>query len=308
LVQECGQKAKKSSNFFNRFRWKTLSEQGSDETSGGASAARDGTDQIVFGKNAVLSYLKSELATKASLRVNKVFIARSAQSDPRLEQIRHTARSLKVPIVESDRRKLESLTPEGSNHQGVVATISPAQYKEWGEFLSELKEALARTEKNLFLVVLDGIEDPHNLGAIIRVAEASGAFAVLLPARRGAVLTGVVAKVSAGAVFTLPIVRIGNLVRTFDQLKEVGFWVAGLAGEGPELYTDADLDRHLAIVIGSEGAGLSRLTRENCDMLLKIPMIGKTESLNASVASGIMLYEVVRQNSLKQRASANKSS
>src|SRR5262249_13186316 len=147
-----------------------------------------------------------------------------------------------------------------------------------------------------------------NLGAIIRVAECAGIKAVLVPERRSASLTAVVAKTSAGAIATLPIVRITNLVRTLERLKEYGFWVAGLDGEARETCYEADLARPLAIVVGNEGKGMSRLVREHCDMLLKIPMFGKTESLNASVASAIVFYETVRQTRFKTKISRKASS
>jgi 23S rRNA (guanosine2251-2'-O)-methyltransferase len=157
------------------------------------------------------------------------------------------------------------------------------------------REVQGKTMAGYMVAVLDGIEDPHNLGAIIRVAEAAGVKAILIPQRRAAGLTGTVAKISAGALATLPVVRVSNVVQALETLKNYGFWVAALDLDAQEFFTDADLLRPLVVVIGSEGKGVGRLVKEHCDMLVKIPMLGKTESLNASVAAGIFFYEVVRQ-------------
>ncbi len=188
-------------------------------------------------------------------------------------------------------------------HQGVIAQVSAAEFLELDEFLDMLDEERRISEKkglpdpiNTFAVaVLDGIEDPHNLGAIVRVAEAAGLKAIILPNRRSAGLTGTVAKTSAGALANMPIVRITNLSNALSKLKDYGFWTAGLSVAAKTDFYKADLKRPMALVIGSEGGGMGRLVEKNCDMLLRIPMLGKTQSLNASVASGIVFYEFVRQ-------------
>jgi 23S rRNA (guanosine2251-2'-O)-methyltransferase len=187
----------------------------------------------------------------------------------------------------------------------VVALISAAEMWKLDTFLQKLgldriaREIAGKSMDGYMVAVLDGIEDPHNLGAIIRTAEAAGVKAILIPQRRAAGLTGTVAKISAGALANIPIVRVSNIVHALETLKKYGFWVAALDLDGRECFTDADLVRPLVVVIGSEGSGVGRLVKEHCDMLVKIPMLGKTESLNASVAAGIVFYEVVRQNRSK---------
>ena len=268
-------------------------------------------DELIFGKNAVLAYLEQNEdardADNTQSRVNKLFLAPSARADKRLERIRTLARGLRIPVVESERQKLDHMLGPEHIHQGVVAQISPAEFLALEDFLDTLDAERQKIQAkggedpiNTFCVaILDGIEDPHNLGAIVRVAEAAGLKALLLPGRRSAGITGTVAKTSAGALATLPIVRIQNISNTLSKLKDYGFWIAGLSLDAREMHFQADLRRPLAVVIGSEGAGMGRLVEKNCDMLLKIPMLGKTESLNASVAAGVVFYEIVRQRLTK---------
>jgi 23S rRNA (guanosine2251-2'-O)-methyltransferase len=229
--------------------------------------------------------------------------------DKRLDQVRAVCRELKIPIIESERKKLDMMLPrderenQNQNHQGVVAQISAAEYLDLDEFFKDLDSEREKAQKagqqdpldTFAVAVLDGIEDPHNLGAIVRVAEAAGLKAIILPNRRSAGLTGTVAKTSAGALANMPIVRITNLTQALSKLKEYGFWIAGLSLEAKCHYFQSDLRRPMALVIGSEGDGMGRLVEKNCDMLLRIPMLGKTQSLNASVAAGIVFYEFVRQ-------------
>ncbi len=276
-------------------------------------------EELIFGKNAVLAYLEQHgSGRRSTASVNKLFVANSPHPDARLERIRSLARSLKIPLVESDRKRLDQLLGAGQAHQGVVAQISPAPFLTLEAFLASLDSERQRSEmakepdpfKTCMIAVLDGIEDPHNVGAIVRVGEAAGLKALLLPDRRSAGITGTVAKTSAGALAFLPIVRVRNLTNTLLKLKEYGFWIAGLSPAAQEDYFAFDLQRPLAIVIGGEGGGIGRLVEKNCDMLLKIPMLGKTESLNASVAAGIIFYEVVRQrlnNQLQMPGVRNKS-
>jgi 23S rRNA (guanosine2251-2'-O)-methyltransferase len=236
-----------------------------------------------------------------SVKVNKILLATGAESDGRVDKIKKLAKKQKIPIQACERRKLDQIAGPQRRHQGVVAMISAAEMWQLETFLQKMmldriaREMSGKTMDGYMVAVLDGIEDPHNLGAIIRVAEAAGVKAILIPQRRAAGLTGTVAKISAGALATLPVVRVSNLVHALETLKKYGFWVAALDLEGDQMHTEADLNRPLVVVIGSEGKGVGRLIREHCDLLLKIPMLGKTESLNASVAAGILFYEVVRQ-------------
>jgi 23S rRNA (guanosine2251-2'-O)-methyltransferase len=260
-------------------------------------------NELIFGKNAVLAYLEQHAGNDKQVKVNKLFVVQGGHLDRRLDRIRALARSLKIPIVESDRRKMEQMLGAGEHHQGIIAQISVAEFLSLKSFLATLDDERNRTKEqeladplDTFVVaILDGIEDPHNIGAIVRVAEAAGLKAIILPSRRSAGLTGTVAKTSAGALATLPVVRVQNLSNAIDALKEYGFWIAGLSSTARDNYFTHDLQRPLAIVIGSEGKGMGTLVTKNCDMLLKIPMLGKVESLNASVAAGIVFYEVVRQ-------------
>ncbi|HEY9714219.1 MAG TPA: 23S rRNA (guanosine(2251)-2'-O)-methyltransferase RlmB, partial [Chroococcales cyanobacterium] len=230
--------------------------------------------------------------------VNKIFIVPANHPDRRIERIKQLAKGQRIPVVVCERRKLDQMVGEGQVHQGIAAQVSPVEFHDLSDFLADLNRQRSARGLDLngcVIAAVDGIEDPHNLGAIIRVAEASGVVGLILPARRTAGLTGSVAKTSAGALATLPVIRVGNLVNTLLKLKDAGFWVAGLDAHEGDVYFRSDLVRPLVLVIGSEGKGIGRLVREHCDMLLKIPMIGKTESLNASVAAGIVFYEVVRQ-------------
>lgn len=235
------------------------------------------------------------------IKVNKILLADGMEHDGRVRKIKTLARYQHIPVHTCDRKKLDQLAGPQRRHQGVVAMISPAEMWKLDTFLQKLmldrisRELSGQNMDGYMLALLDGVEDPHNLGAVIRVAEAAGVKALFLPQRRAAGLTGTVAKTSAGALASLPVVRVGNIVQCLETLKKYGFWVAALDLEGKELYTEANLVRPLVIVVGSEGSGVSRLVKEHCDLLLRIPMLGKTESLNASVAAGIMFYEVVRQ-------------
>ncbi|MBQ4146030.1 MAG: 23S rRNA (guanosine(2251)-2'-O)-methyltransferase RlmB, partial [Clostridia bacterium] len=189
-----------------------------------------------------------------------------------------------------DKRKLDQIC-EGENHQGVVAYAAAHNYVEVEDIL-----AIAR-EKNQppFVVICEGITDPHNLGSIIRTANGAGAHGVIIPKNRSVALNGTVAKVSAGAVEYTPVARVTNISQTIEKLKKEGLWVVGTDLTGTQKHSECDLNGSIAIVIGSEGEGMSRLTRESCDFLVKIPMIGEIQSLNASVAAGVLLYEALRQ-------------
>lgn len=212
-----------------------------------------------------------------------------------INEILHHARTSKLPLGELDKRKfieLERRVAGDTDPQGVIILTASRAYQELEDV------AITVDGKPPLLIALDGVEDPHNMGAIIRSAEAAGATAVLLP-RRGAVLTPAVFKTSAGAASHLPIVKYGNLEQTIRRLKdEFGVFVFGLAGEGSKTIYEANFDQPVCLVTGSEEKGLHRLIRERCDELLKIPLAGKTESLNASVATAVAIFEAIRQRSV----------
>lgn len=257
-------------------------------------------EEFVYGRNAVVAFL-----IEGKVAVNKIYMASGLESDKRLEKIKALAKDNNIPLSTVEKRKLSDLIGDRDKHQGVVAQIAASDYLEMSDFLDEFDkekaelEAAGKSLDGYTVAILDGIEDPHNIGAIVRSAEAAGLKAVILPQRRSAGLTRTVAKVSAGALASMRMVRITNLVSTLEKLKERGFWIGGLAVEGAQDIFTSDLKRPLALVIGAEGDGISRLVTEHCDFLVKIPMLGSVQSLNASVAAGVLFYEVVRQNNLK---------
>ena len=210
--------------------------------------------------------------------------------DERMEAIRQAAHQAGIRIHETAPKQLNALLPD-VRHQGVIATLHPV--RERGE--RDLEELLQRLVHPPFLLVLDGVQDPHNLGACLRTADAVGVDAVIAPRDRAVGLTATVRKVACGAAQTVPFIRITNLARTLRQLRSAGVWLIGTAGETTQELYQTELTGPLAIVMGAEGRGLRRLTRENCDLLIKIPMSGMVESLNVSVATAVCLYEALRQ-------------
>ena len=242
-----------------------------------------GADGLIEGRNAVMEALRSGAA------IDKVYIARG-DTDNTLGYIASAARGRGVVVVEADRRKLDGMSRTHS-HQGVIAVAAVREYASVEDILASARE---KGEAPL-LVVCDELSDPHNLGAVIRTAECAGAHGVVIPKRRSAGLTAVVAKTSAGAVSYLPVARVSNLTALLKQLKEEGLWIFGTAADGATSLYQADLKGPAAIVIGSEGDGMSRLVREQCDFLLSIPMRGQVNSLNAAAAAAVVLYEAVRQ-------------
>ena len=236
----------------------------------------------VEGRNPVTEAIKS------GREIDKLFVLKDG--DGRLGQLVRLAKKEKIVVMETDRRKLDALSKTGA-HQGVIALCSATEYASVQDLLDV---AAARGEPPL-LVLADGVTDPHNLGAIIRTACAAGAHGLIIPKRRSVGVSETVEKVAAGAVEHLKIARVVNLNAAIKELKSQGVWIAGtdLTGE-KELYQQ-DLTGPLGVVIGSEGEGMSRLVREQCDFLVKIPMRGSIQSLNASVASGVILYEILRQ-------------
>ena len=241
------------------------------------------TDGIIEGRNAVTEALRSGTA------IDKVYLAKG-ETDRTLSRIAADAKKAGAVVVEADRRKLDAMSLTHS-HQGIIAVAAVRAYATVEDILSI---AQARGEKPL-LVVCDEISDPHNLGAIIRTAECAGAHGVIIPKRRSAGLTAVVAKSSAGAVSYLPVARVPNIPALLKDLKKQGIWVFGAAAEGTVPLYGADFKGAAAIVIGSEGDGMTRLVRESCDFLVSIPMKGRISSLNASAAAAILLYEALRQ-------------
>jgi 23S rRNA (guanosine2251-2'-O)-methyltransferase len=218
--------------------------------------------------------------------IERIHIAREAHST-RLKEILELARERNVPVRKEERSVLDRMA-EGELHQGIIAVSAALKYADF--------EMLFKSAKPL-IVVLDGVEDPHNLGAVMRTAEASGASGVIVPDRHSAPLSATVVKASAGASSYVPVVRVKNLVNTIDELKERGLWVVGVDPTGAKDWTGFDYTVSVALVLGGEHRGLRRLVREHCDVLVRLPMLGKIASLNISVAAGVVLYEVVRQRS-----------
>ena len=240
-------------------------------------------DGMIEGRNAVIEALRTETA------IDKIYIAKG-ETDKTLGHIASKARDRGIVVVEADRRKLDHMSRTHA-HQGVIALAAVREYVS----VQSILEAAAEKGEAPLLVVCDEISDPHNLGAILRTAECAGAHGVIIPKRRSAGLTAVVAKTSAGAVSYMPVARVPNMAALLKDLKKQGVWVFGTAAEGSTTLYDADLKGPAAIVIGSEGDGMSRLVTENCDFLVSIPMKGKISSLNASAAAAVLLYEAVRQ-------------
>ena len=240
-------------------------------------------DGLIEGRNAV------QEALRAGSPIDKIYIAKG-ETDKTLGRIAALAKKAGIVVVDADRRKLDSMSRTHS-HQGVIALAAVREYCSVQDILDI---AAARGEKP-FIIVCDEISDPHNLGAIIRTAECAGAHGVIIPKRRSAGLTSVVAKTSAGAVSYMAVARVPNIPSVLQELKKAGVWVFGTAAEGTTGLYQADLKDSCAIVIGSEGDGMTRLARENCDFLCSIPMKGNINSLNASAAASILMYEVVRQ-------------
>ena len=240
-------------------------------------------DGVIEGRNAVTE------AIRAGVAIDKIYLLKG-EGDSALRHIASTAREQGVVVTHAGRRKLDAMSRTHA-HQGVIALAAVREYASVDDILAA---AQAKNEPPL-IVVCDELSDPHNLGAVIRTADAAGAHGVIIPKRRSAGLTAVVGKTSAGAVAHVPVARVPNLPALLKELKEAGVWVFGTAAEGTSTLYQADLKGPAAIVIGSEGDGMGRLVRENCDFIVSIPMRGKINSLNASAAAAVLLYEAVRQ-------------
>lgn len=249
----------------------------------------DGKDSgMIEGRNAVIE------ALRAGRPIDKVYIVKG-ETDASLGHIASKARQSGTVVVEADKRKLDAMSVTHA-HQGVIALATVKAYVSIGDILQ-----LARDKNEApLIVVCDEISDPHNLGAIIRTAECTGAHGIIIPKRRSAGVTAIVSKTSAGAVEYMAVARVANITAALEELKKAGVWIYGAAADGETQIWQADLTGPAAFVIGSEGAGLSRLVRETCDFKIRIPMTGRISSLNASVSASVILYEALRQRSVKR--------
>ena len=240
-------------------------------------------DDQVEGRNSVLELLES------GKDINKIFVTRGEKHGS-INKIIAIAKEKKVIIVEKDKRQMDEMA-QTQNYQGVIAIVPPFEYCEVEDILEEAKEK----NEAPFVLILDGIEDPHNLGSIIRTAETAGVHGIIIPKRRAAGVNSTVNKVSAGAVEHMKIARVTNISDTIQKLKDEGLWICGTDINTDKYYYDQDLKGALGIVIGNEGSGISNKVKNNCDFLIKIPMKGKVTSLNASVSTGIIIYEALKQ-------------
>ncbi len=239
---------------------------------------------LIWGRNPVAE------ALRAGTGLEKLYLAEGVRPSGIVEEILRRARAERVPVQYLDRRALDRMT-EGAVHQGVVAEAAEFQYAELDDLLARAAE---RGERPL-LLLLDSIQDPHPLGALIRTAEAVGAHGVVVPRHRAAGVTPVVVKASAGAVEHLPVAQVTNLGHAIEELKAQGLWAVGLDAAGKQAYDEVDYDVPLALVVGAEGTGLGRLVAERCDLLVRLPMRGHVDSLNAAVAGSIALYHAWRR-------------
>lgn len=240
------------------------------------------SDQVE-GRNAVLELLKSDKD------INKIFVTKGDKHGS-INKIISMAKEKKIVIVEKDKKQMQQMA-QNENYQGIIAIVPPFEYCEIEDIL---EEAQRRKEKP-FVLILDGIEDPHNLGSIIRTAETAGVHGIIIPKRRAATVNSTVGKVSAGAVEYMKIARVTNISNAIEKLKQQGVWICGTDIHANKFYYKEDFNEPIGIVIGNEGTGISEKVKKNCDFLTKIPMNGKVGSLNASVSTGIIVYEVVKQ-------------
>ena len=246
-------------------------------------------EDILLGRNAVREALKSGRS------INRILIADTSHGGS-MPEIITLSKERHIIVQNVTTEKLDQICG-GQRHQGIAAYAAPVDYVELDDILNIAKEK----NEDPFIILLDELEDPHNLGAILRTADAVGAHGILIPKHRSCPLSSVVAKTSAGAVEYVPVARIGNVVQTLDELKAKGLWVAGADMNGEQTYYEANMTGPLVLVIGNEGFGISRLTKNACDFMVKIPMAGKVNSLNASNAAAILAYEVLKQRTLKHK-------
>ena len=245
-------------------------------------------DDQIEGRNSVLELLES------GKDVNKIFVTRGEKHGS-INKILGIAKERKIIVVEKDKKQMDEMAQE-ENYHGVIAIVPPFEYVE----ISDILEVAKERNEDPFVIVLDGIEDPHNLGSIIRTAETAGVHGVIIPKRRAVSVNSTVNKASAGAVEHMKIARVTNISDAIEELKLAGLWVCGTAVDTNKYYYNQDLTGPLAIVIGNEGKGIGEKVKKNCDFLVKIPMKGKVQSLNASVSTGIVVYEAVKQRIRKE--------
>lgn len=245
-------------------------------------------EDVIYGRNPILE------AINAGHEINKLLVLEGSK-DKNLQKVINAARDKKI-LIQFVERKLMDKISEGENHQGVIAYVSPYHYYELEELIQLAKE---KNEEPL-LIICDEITDPHNLGSIIRTANAVGAHGVIIPKRRSAAINQTVVKTSCGAVEYVPVARVTNITQTIKQLQNLGVWVVGTDMDAP-LYYEANLTGNIAIVIGNEGEGISRLVKESCDLMVSLPMMGQVSSLNAAVAGSIVMYEAIKQRQIKKK-------
>ena len=246
-------------------------------------------DDQVEGRNSVLELLES------GKDINKIFITKGEKHGS-INKIIAMAKEKRIILVEKDKRQMDQIA-QTENYQGVIAIVPPFEYCEIEDILQEAKNK----QEDPFVLILDGIEDPHNLGSIIRTAETAGVHGIIIPKRRAAAVNSTVNKVSCGASEYMKIARVTNISDAISKLKENGLWICGTAIDASNYYYNQDLTGAIGIVIGNEGKGMSEKVKNNCDFLVKIPMKGKVESLNASVSTGIIVYECLKQKMIKYR-------
>jgi 23S rRNA (guanosine2251-2'-O)-methyltransferase len=241
-----------------------------------------GSGEMIAGKNPVLEALRS------GREINKIWISEGVKKTG-INEVLDLARERGVLVQFVPKKKIDQLT--SANHQGIVASVAAYKYAE----LVELFQRAEEKNEDPFFMILDELEDPHNLGSILRTADAVGVHGVIIPKRRAVGLTAVVAKASTGAIEHVPVCRVNNLSQTIEELKSRGVWIAGTDAKGSVDYRKMDATLPLAIIIGSEGKGMSRILKEKCDFLYHLPMVGHVTSLNASVAAALLMYEVYRK-------------
>lgn len=239
-------------------------------------------EEFIIGRNPVLEALRS------NREINKIWIAEGSQKGS-MGQVINLAKERQVMTQIVPKKKIDAMVD--GVHQGVIAAVAAHQYAE----LDDLFKLAERRGEQPFFLILDEIEDPHNLGSIMRTADAVGAHGIIIPKRRAVGLTATVAKASTGAIEYIPVARVTNLSRTVEELKERGLWIAGTDAKGSDDYRNLDGNMPIGIIIGSEGKGMSRILKEKCDFLIHMPMVGKVTSLNASVAASLLMYEVYRK-------------
>ncbi len=246
----------------------------------------DESDDLIYGRHTVLAALENQRS------LNRIWALGQLRTDKRFQELLQQAKDHGVIIDQVNTQRLDQIT-QGANHQGIVAQVAPYEYLDLETLIAQAKLA----DPNPVIVVAEGLKDPHNMGAIIRSAEALGAQGLIIPQRRSVAITATVMKVAAGALETFPVARVVNLSRGLEALKAEGFWIYGTVATARQAIQNIDFSGPIVLVVGSEAEGLSRLVEKNCDLLVSIPLRGITPSLNVSVATGMALYEIYRQRS-----------